>query len=260
MSGRDAIPEEDLLRFHAGEMTGFERAAFSARLGNDAEAQAQLAEWRRQDERLRALYDPVAEEPLPPSLRAMLDEARAEDRAGLRRRIAGPLRFAAAVALLAIGGVGGFTLARLDGAGPAQVRVADAALAAYTTYVTEVAHPVEVAASESAHLTQWLSKRLGHPIAPPDFASAGFRLMGGRLLPSEVGPAALFMYEDDFGHRVTLYVAPGEGSGDTAFRFAESPGAQSFYWIDGDLSYAVTGDIPRDALRAIAVAAYDQLI
>ena len=34
---------------------------------------------------------------------------------------------------------------------------------------------------------------------------------------------------------------------------------QSFYWMDGVLNYAVVGDIPRDALRRIALDAYDQL-
>ncbi|WP_347311125.1 anti-sigma factor family protein [Defluviimonas sp. SAOS-178_SWC] len=260
MSGHPPIPEDDLIRFHAGAITGADRDTMSRRIEDDPAARACLDDWSRQDESLRAAYDGTLDEALPEPLRQRLAEARRQDRAGMRRRLAGPLRIAAAVALLAIGGIGGFILARLDSKVPAQVRVADAALAAYTTYVAEVAHPVEVTASESAHLTQWLSKRLGHPIAPPDFAAAGFRLMGGRLLPSPTGPAALFMYEDDLGRRVTLYVAPGEDSGDTAFRFAERPGAQSFYWIDGSLSYAVTGDIPRDALRAIAVAAYDQMI
>jgi len=110
------------------------------------------------------------------------------------------------------------------------------------------------------YLVEDLPKRLGHPIKAPDFAASGFRLMGGRLLPSDTGPAALFMYDDDLGRRVTLYVAPGAKGGETAFRFLESGTTQSFYWVDGDLSCAVTGDIPRDVLRQIAVEAYDQLI
>jgi len=198
--------------------------------------------------------------PLPDPLRAVLDAARAEDRRQVRRRMAVPLRIAAAVALLAVGGAGGYVAARLDGAATAPARFAQNALSAYATYVVEVAHPVEVEAARADHLTQWLSKRLGHPIKAPDFAASGFRLMGGRLLPSDSGPAALFMYEDDLGRRVTLYVTPGAKGGETAFRFIESGTTQSFYWIDGELSCAVTGDIPREVLRQIAVAAYDQLI
>ena len=46
---------------------------------------------------------------------------------------------------------------------------------------------------------QWLSKRLGRPLVVPDLAAVGFRLMGGRLLPAEDGPAAQFMYETGKG-------------------------------------------------------------
>ena len=56
-------------------------------------------------------------------------------------------------------------------------------------------HPVEVDATQEAHLVQWLSKRLGHPLVVPDLTKAGFQLIGGRLLPSEGGPAAQFMYQ-----------------------------------------------------------------
>jgi anti-sigma factor RsiW len=254
------IPEDDLVRFHAGALAGAERAAMAARIAVDPSAQARLAEWDRQDSALGGTYDPEMKSPLPDALRTVLDAARTEDRRQVRQRMAVPLRFAAALALLGMGGIGGYAVARLDGAGLATTHFAQNALSAYATYVVEVAHPVEVEATRAQHLTQWLSKRLGHPIKAPDFAASGFRLMGGRLLPSDTGPAALFMYDDDLGRRVTLYVTPGAKGGETAFRFLESGTTQSFYWVDGDLSCAVTGDIPRDVLRQIAVEAYDQLI
>lgn len=260
MTGAVPIPEDDLIRFHAGALTGADRAAMTTRSAADPVAAARLADWDRQDDALNAVYDPVLKSPLPEALRAVLDAARTEDRGQVRRGRAALLRIAAALALLAVGGAGGYGLERL-GSSPAPVaHFARNAVSAYATYVVEVAHPVEVEAARADHLTHWLSKRLGHPIKAPDFAASGFRLMGGRLLPSDTGPAALFMYEDDLGRRVTLYVVPGAQGAESAFRFLESGATQSFYWIDGDLSCAVTGDIPRDVLRQIATAAYDQLI
>lgn len=256
----DAIPEDDLIRYHAGEGGSAERAALARRLQSDPEARALLAEWDRQDAELGAAFAGVLGEPLPMEMRQALIAARTEDRAGARARMALPLRLAGAVALLLLGAAGGYLAGHQPPAGTTGARFAENALIAHATYVTEVVHPVEVGAAEAEHLTQWLSKRLGHPIKAPDFASAGFRLIGGRLLPADTGPAAMFMYEDGAGHRVTLYAAPGTGTGDTAFRFIERGNAQGFYWIDGALSYAVAGDIPRETLRAIAVAAYDQLI
>lgn len=259
MTENEPVAEADLIRLHAGALTGAERADIARRAEADPAAKALLDAWRAQDEALRTTYGPIELEPLPHAMRALLDAARAEDWAEARQRLTWPLRIAAAAGLLAIGAAGGFQLARMEPADAPSGRFAEAALVAHATYVTEIAHPVEVEAARADHLTRWLSKRLGHPVRAPDFAAAGFRLVGGRLLPSEPGPAALFMYEDDPGRRVTLYVVPGAGGGDTAFRFAERGDSQSFYWIDGDLAYAVTGAIPRDALLAIAVAAHDQL-
>lgn len=260
MTGQGAVAEGDLIRFHAGALTGAERAEIARRVAADPAAQAQLDLWHAQDAALRAAYGAVEAEPIPHAMRALIDATRAKDRAEARQRMAWPLRIAAAAGFLAIGAVGGYHLGRMGSVAAPALGFAEAALIAHATYATEIAHPVEVEAAQADHLIRWLSKRLGHPVRAPDFAAFGFRLIGGRLLPSPVGPAALFMYEDDLGRRVTLYVAPGTaGTHTTAFRFAEKDASQSFYWIDGDLSYAVIGTIPREALRAIAVAAYDQL-
>lgn len=253
MNNSQTFSDEDLVALMADPA----RTDLAARLAGDPEAALRLADWQAQDAALRRLLDPALDEPVPDRLAAVMRGAPAQN----RRRMPGSLmRVAAAVVLVAIGGLGGWTLARQTGAGPVAVAFDEAAFDAHRTFVVEVAHPVEVTAAETAHLTGWLSKRLGRPIKAPDFASQGFRLMGGRILPAKSATAALLMYEDDLGRRVTLYVTPGAGSAETAFRFSERGTEQSFWWIDDDFGYAVTGDIPRDRLRAIAVAAYDQLI
>jgi anti-sigma factor RsiW len=255
MSETQPIRDEDLIAFRSGVLDDHLRKAMAARIAADPWAQATLAEWDRQDAALSALYGPVAEEPLPEALRARLDAAAGPSVQHHPIRI-----LAAALALLAIGaGAGWFAAGARMSTAPA-FSVADGALRAHVTYVTEVAHPVEVAADEADHLVHWLSKRLGHQIKAPDFAAEGFRLMGGRLLPGDTSPAALFMYEDDAGHRLTLYALPEGGAENSAFQFLSSGKTQGFYWHDAGLSYAVIGDLDRDRLRAIALAAYDQLI
>ncbi|MFZ5751066.1 MAG: anti-sigma factor family protein [Pseudomonadota bacterium] len=253
MNDAQPLTDEDLVALMADPA----RTDIAERLRDDPDAARRLADWRAQDAALRALLDPVLEAPVPERLTAALARPRPL-RHGRGREIA--RRAAAMAALLLVGAAGGWTLARLDPPAGSSPAVAEAALDAHRTFVVEVAHPVEVTAAETAHLTGWLSKRLGHPITAPDFAALGFRLMGGRILPAGAATAALLMYEDDLGHRVTLYVTPEAGSAETAFRFAERGSEQSFWWIDGDFGYAVTGDIPRDRLRALALAAYDQLV
>jgi len=250
MTDRPRTSDDRLLAYFEGALTGEERAEIEARIGEDAAARETLAGWQQQNDMIAALYDPVAEEPVPERLSAVLSQAD-------NRRPLPLVQIAAALALLAIGGAAGWFAASIGqqpGADPSR-----AAISAHVTYVSEVRHPVEVTAAEADHLTGWLSKRLGQPIKAPDFAARGFRLMGGRLLPGGDGPSAMFMYEDDAGQRITLDVAPSDGS-ETAFQFSESGEVRSFWWLDGPLSYAIVGDVPRELLRQIALDAYDQLI
>ncbi|MDI3336497.1 anti-sigma factor [Defluviimonas aestuarii] len=255
MTGPDPIRDEDLIAFHSGTLGKEAHDALSARIAADPDARATLAEWDRQDAALAALYGPVAKEPLPEQLRATLDAAAPPPRRPPARLLA------AAFALLAIGATAGWFAAGVmrSPAAPA-FAIADDALRAHVTYVAEIAHPVEVAADQADHLVQWLSKRLGRDIKAPDFAAEGFLLMGGRLLPGAESPAALFMYEDDTGRRLTLYALPEGGAENSAFQFLSSGETQGFYWHDAGLSYAVIGDLDRARLRTIALAAYDQLI
>jgi anti-sigma factor RsiW len=131
------------------------------------------------------------------------------------------------------------------------------AIAAHRVYSVEVRHPVEVNADQETHLVQWLSKRLGRELTVPDLSPAGFRLMGGRLLPAEDGPAAQFMYENTSGERLTLYLRVGVG-GETAFRYHEEGGIGAFYWSDEGFGYAIAAKADRELLLRIAELVYKQ--
>jgi anti-sigma factor RsiW len=130
---------------------------------------------------------------------------------------------------------------------------------AYLIYASEVRHPVEVFADQEAHLASWLGKRLSiNDLKVPNLQSLGFRLVGGRLLPVADKPGAMFMYENEAGQRITVLVGRNEENRETSFRFAAASGIETFYWIDGALGYAVTGDIPRDLLQRVAEECYRQ--
>lgn len=242
------IDTEELVALRHGD------AAAQARLktlaANTPKVAKHLTDWDRQDTALRCLYNPVAEEPLPARFQAALEPR--------------PWRFyarpiAAALAIFTFGAGTGWFAATAPGHSNISIASVDAALRAHATYVVEVRHPVEVSASEEAHLVGWLSRRVGAEISPPDLSVAGFELMGGRIVPDERGTAALMMYEDDIGRRVTLYFTPAPGDRETGFRFIEGAGAQGFWWVDETLGYALVGDLPRDLLRAIATSVYKQL-
>jgi anti-sigma factor RsiW len=251
MSVSPSISAEEALRLRHGPAS--DQARLQVLAAGDPALAELLEDWNRQDAALRALYGAIAEEPLPDRLTAPLAAARQH----APRSFANPWRIAAAIALLAFGFAAGWGGARLMQT-PESSGLAQAAMAGFATYAGETRHPVEVAATEEQHLTQWLSKRLGTPFRPPDLSADGFRLLGGRLLPGTKAPAALLMYEDDLGRRLALYLTRSD-AGESELAFAEETGRQAFWWIEGNLGCALAGDLPRDTLRRLAIAAYHDL-
>jgi anti-sigma factor RsiW len=59
---------------------------------------------------------------------------------------------------------------------------------------------------------------------------------------------------------LTLYVrVNADDSRETAFRFAQEHGVGVFYWLDGKLGYALSGELERNELLRVATAVYRQL-
>ena len=143
---------------------------------------------------------------------------------------------------------------------PDAAGLAHRAAIAYAVYAPEVRHPVEVGAEQQEHLVKWLSKRLGHDLKVPVLTQQGYALVGGRLLPGGSGPVAQFMYQDAQGQRITLYVSRRDAEPrDTAFRFSQEDKVAVFYWIDGNLGYALSAEMSRARLLNVATAVYRQL-
>lgn len=141
-----------------------------------------------------------------------------------------------------------------------QLSLAQHAAYAHMVYTPEVRHPVEVKAEKEQHLVKWLSKRIGHTIHAPVLKKHRYELVGGRLLPGEGKAAAQFMYQNNDGNRLTLYIKENtEDSANTAFRYVVQNELSVFYWIDGTLGYALSGNLEKDELLAIATTIYESL-
>jgi anti-sigma factor RsiW len=136
---------------------------------------------------------------------------------------------------------------------------------AYAVYVPEKRHPVEVTASDQDHLVQWLSKRLGRPLKVPKLSAQGYELVGGRLLPGDTGARAQFMFQNAEGQRVTLYLGAVDQQsdkpeqGETGFLYQSDGPVSSFYWFDEGFGCALSGQINREKLIALATLVYQQL-
>ena len=243
-------PEGDFHAYVDGRLDAARRTEIECWLAGNADDAERVTAWRRHKEALHAMFDRTLEEPVPERLQR---SARPQ-----RHRFWG---FAAAASWIAIGGIFGFMLRGVPPTTPVSTpTLAHNAAIAHVVYSPEVRHPVEVGADQETHLTQWLSKRLGTPVKVPHFSAEGFDLIGGRLLPGDKGPVAQFMYQDAQGRRLTLYVRTDAAENrETAFRYALEGKVSVFYWLDGRLGYALSGELPREQLLRIADAAYKQL-
>lgn len=129
---------------------------------------------------------------------------------------------------------------------------------AFLVYASEKRHPVEVGADQEEHLVTWLGKRLDYKLVAPDLKALGFSLVGGRLLPVNGKAGAMLMYQDAAGQRLTVLLGKNPENGETSFRFESAGALETFYWIDGAIGYAVTGEVSRAKLQEIAEECYRQ--
>jgi anti-sigma factor RsiW len=252
------VGEDELQAYIDDRLDGPRRTAVEAHLARHPEQRDRITAERRHRAALRGQLQAKAAEPIPPRLRIANIQAARRQRAGRRGALA-----AAGVALFIVGASAGWVAREGVPAATATlpaptISVAKGASAAFRTFVVEVAHPVEVGATQEEHLLQWLSKRLGRKLVAPDLARFGYRLIGGRLLPGGSGAAAQLMYEDATGRRLTLYVSAADGT-ETAFRFQRDGDASTFAWIDQGFGFAVTAMATRDELLPIAEAVYKGL-
>ena len=252
MTDRDLpVTEDELHAYVDGELPPDRQGSVEKWLATHPDDMARVAKWRSLAEAIRARYGAVASEPIPARL-----SLRQIERAGRSWR---SIAAAAALAAFVVGGLAGWvargvaTPLRV----PAATFTADA-LDAYKVYVVEVRHPVEVPASEEAHLKQWLSKRVGYQLHIPNLESVGLKLVGGRLLPGPRGADAFFMYEGKSGERFTLYSTRSEGS-NSALRYNADGAVGALYWAESDVAYVVSGEANRDRLNKVAQTVYAQL-
>ncbi|CAN5779077.1 anti-sigma factor [soil metagenome] len=279
------ITEAELHALVDGQLTAERQREIEAALASRPDEALRVEGYRAQKRELRALFDPVLDEAPP---QRVLRAARPRTPWYLQRLAAG-------IAIALVSGATGWGLhggistmapsTTLAQQGPASITMASAtgfaqrAAVAHAVYSPEQRRPVEVDAAHEDQLIAWLSKRMGAPMKPPHLQAVGYALEGGRLLPGGQGPVAQFMYRDESGSRLTLYVSneigelgtsaatrsdttastPIGANQDTAFRFAREGKVNVFYWVEGPFGYAISADADRAALARVSGEVYRQL-
>lgn len=196
---------------------------------------------------LRAALAPIAEEPIPAELgiRA-LAEAR-------RVRLSAWRPAIAAAMLLCVGGLGGWmahgvATPPINGIGALAHEAADN----YRVYASDLHRPVEMGSAQKADLVRWVSNRLRSPVAVPDLRSAGYRFIGGRLVTTPHGPAAMFIYDDAQGARLAVMVRPMKVEKNTRMSERTDGGLGGVSWASDGIGYSLVAPARPKSLHPLA--------
>lgn len=250
MNTETPVTEADLHAYVDGQLSPSRRRQVEAWLAEHPRVARELEDYRVLGENLHRYYDPVLQEPLPPRLRNL-------SRRGRVRQVAAALAWIAVGVVLAWAWRG---TVPYPGEQRVRAELARPAAFAYSVYTTDRERPVEIRAAEEQRLIDWLSERMHTELRAPNLATFGYELIGGRLLPSTNRMAAQFMYQGPQGGRITLYVRRITGvRAEPLFRYAREAGVGTFYWVDGPMGYALSGELDKEALLKLAEAVYGQL-
>ncbi len=256
----DPVDDSDLHAYVDGLLDEKRRAEVERWLAAHPEEAARVADWQKQNADIRDLFRNY--ERHYETDRAMLARHRSHASRKISIRTIA-MRTAAAIMLFTAGIAFGRLVPPTTENEPVEVAINTASLqdqarSAFLIYANDVRHPVEVGADQQEHLATWLGKRLDYPMRIPDLSAVGLKLVGGRLVPVSGRAGALLMYEDTSGERITVLVGRNEDNRETSFRYASDEGLETFYWIDGPVGYAVTGEISRERMQQIADECYRQ--
>ncbi|MBR1201957.1 MULTISPECIES: anti-sigma factor [unclassified Bradyrhizobium] len=244
MSNRP-ITEDDLHAYVDRALEPEREVEIIAYLEKHPDMAKRIADYSDERNLLRSALLPIAEEPLPPQLNL----ARMIERP---RRRPSSFRWAiAAMLMLSIGGLGGWAVrsATLAPAGGIAA-LAEEASDSYKVYASDHTRPVEL--RDSTELVQWVSNRLRQPVKLPDLSKSGYRLMGGRVVPTPHGPAAMFMYDDDHGERLVVLTRPMTSDQNAPMAAHSGGDIAGFSWADGGTGYSLVGPRGVDSLRPLA--------
>lgn len=235
------ISEDDLHAYVDGYLGPARRAAIDRYLQKNPHTAERVAAYATQRDRLRAVFSTRAAEPIPVELNfGKLVEEQLQVRQPATWRIA-----AAIVLALGAGGAGGWLANSFR---PAELTGIDAleheAAANHVLYTADRRHPVELGPGQREDLSEWLSHRLNHRVSPPDLAAIGYRFIGGRLVATEHGAAALFLYDNERADRLSIFVRPMEADETTPILELDVGDLIGCAWIDKGLGYTLIGKEP----------------
>lgn len=233
--------ERDLHAYVDHQLSDADRRVLEAWLASHPDEAALVRAWQQDAQQLRAALSGALQQPANLALDPALIRQRRQRQS--RRHLA-----SAALLLIAvsIGGFSGWQAREMTLARASVLPMTDA-LQAYRLIAQQGLLPADYQVDNDGDMQRWLDRYFTQASRLPDLTAAGFEPVSGRLLSTDEGPAAMVMYEDRSGHKVSFYVRPPGPKNTFLPRGRRSDGdLQAEYWSGDGYNYAMVSptDLP----------------
>jgi anti-sigma factor RsiW len=247
------VGEAELHAYVDGRLDPADHDRIEAWLAAHPHERLRIADYRRLNRHLHAIYDDVLKEAVPAALLRRPGTGPGGAMGGRRRR------WLPALALVAGLLLGWFGRGLVTGPEPLVDWLVRDAVMAHGVYGPTV-RPFDVGPGDPQRLAAWVAARMGGPIAVPRLDSFGYAFAGARLLPGYEGPAVQLIYADRAGRRLTLIIVrTAEDTPEVGVRRVDRHGLTAHYWVDDGLGCALVAEADADQIAATAESAYRQL-
>lgn len=227
--------ERDLHAYVDHQLNESDRRLLETYLSSHPQLAAQVQAWQQDAQQLRAALGGALRQPANPELDPALIRQRLKRQS--RRQLAS---VALLLLALGLGGLSGWQAREMTLAG-SQLPMTDA-LQAYRLFAEQGILPADLEVQGNAAMQAWLDRYFERAERLPDLRDAGFQAVSGRLLSTDQGPAAMVLYADRSGHKISFYIRPPGPKNYLLPRGSRSDGElQARYWSDSGYNYAMVG-------------------
>lgn len=260
--------EARLSAYMDGEASREEKEELERLIASDAETRRLYETLRHGSDLGRKAFDDVLKEPVPLALVRSIKSAQPPKireparftRPALKLAPTGRQALAAALILFFIGGGIGYLIGIEPRSAPAVLAAPPAArswiddvMAAHRVYTHQPNHLVEIPATRTDEIMQWLTAGVGTKFSLPDMASDGLVFEGARLVVAAGKPAGQLAYKNGDGDIVTITFLKDKGNGDIdEFNEVIKDDIAVVSWHRNDIGYAVAGPSSDALLDEIA--------
>ena len=238
--------ERDLHAYVDHQLSDADRRVLDTWLASHPDEAAQVRAWQQDAQQLRAALSGALQQPANPALDPAMIRQRRQRQA--RRHLA-----SAAVLLIAVsvGGFSGWQAREMTLVRPAMLPMTDA-LQAYRLIAQQGMLPADYQVESAGDMQRWLDRYFTRASRLPDLKAAGFEPVSGRLLSTDQGPAAMVMYEDQGGRKISFYIRPPGPRNNLLPKGSRSDGElQAQYWSGAGYNYAMVSEVRDPATQII---------